>query len=201
MCAVHNMTAADQALMPGSEIREKYWGRSEPLHFECDPLWSRIKEFPLDDPASSLQFSMRLARENGWSRHYACRVIEEYKRFCYLAIIAGHSVSPSDEVDQAWHLHLLYTESYWEEFCGKVLKRKLHHGPTRGGPQEGAKYRDWYGETLSSYQRTFRLPAPADIWPPVAARFAEAQSFRRVNTAAYWLVPKPRFRSVRGQGI
>jgi hypothetical protein len=85
---------------------------------------------------------------------------------------------------------MLYTQSYWEDFCGEVLKRRLHHGPTRGGPQEGAKFHDWYEATLASYQRTFGSPAPADIWPPAAARFAEAQDFRRVNIAAYWLVPK-----------
>ena len=90
-----------------------------------DPLWARIKGFALDDPASSLPFSQRLARENGWSRHFACRAIEEYKRFCYLAMTAGHSVSPSDAVDQAWHLHLLYTRSYWDG----ILRRGARPSP------------------------------------------------------------------------
>ncbi|MEK6230809.1 MAG: hypothetical protein N2A42_03075 [Luteolibacter sp.] len=33
----------------------------------------------------------------------------EYKRFVALAMLAGHPVTPSEEVDQAWHLHLVYT--------------------------------------------------------------------------------------------
>ncbi|MEZ6192343.1 MAG: hypothetical protein R3C45_13785 [Phycisphaerales bacterium] len=48
-------------------------------------------------------------------------MVNEYRRFCYLAIAAGHTVTPSDEVDQAWHLHLLYTRDYWEDFCPNVL--------------------------------------------------------------------------------
>jgi hypothetical protein len=165
---------------------------ADPDH-STDPLWSRIKAFSVDDPDAKLPFSQRLARENGWSRHYACRVVEEYKRFCYLAMTAGHPVTPSDEVDQAWHLHLLYTRSYWNDFCAVVLRRPFHHGPTRGGPDESAKYHDWYKRTLSSYRRVFRAEPPADIWPVVDARFADVDSFRRVNAAYYWILPRPRW--------
>jgi hypothetical protein len=161
-----------------------------------DPLWARITNFAMDDPGSRLPFSLRLARENGWSRHFAIRVVGEYRRFCYLAIRAGHSVSPSDEVDQAWHLHLLYTQVYWD-FCGRVLGRPLHHNPTRGGPDERAKFHDHYAKTLASYRRIFGFDPPPDIWPPVDARFANAGAFRHVDTTAYWLVPKPRWRLLR----
>ncbi len=145
-------------------------------------------------PTTELSFSQRLARDNGWSRHYASRVIAEYKKFCYLAMTVGHSVTPSDEVDQAWHLHLLYTRSYWEDFCCRVLKRPFHHGPTRGGSDESAKYHDWYEATLVSYQSTFGSPPPADIWPGPESRFAKARTFRRIDTASCWLLPKPRLR-------
>lgn len=50
----------------------------------------------------------------------------------YLAVRANHPVTPSDEVDQAWHLHLTYSRSYWDEFCGAVLEEVVHHDPTRG---------------------------------------------------------------------
>jgi len=58
-----------------------------------------------------LPFEARLARENGWCRAYTQRVIVEYKRFVYLAMTAGHVVTPSEEVDHAWHMHLTYTRS------------------------------------------------------------------------------------------
>jgi len=130
------------------------------------------------------------------SRHFAIRVIGEYKRFCYLAIRAGHSVTPSDEVDQGWHLHLLYTQSYWNDFRRGALGRPLHHNPTRGGPDESAKFHD-HEKTLASYRRLFGSEPPPDIWPSVKARFADAKAHRRVDTASFWLVPKPRWRRRR----
>ena len=159
--------------------------------FLDDPLWHRIERFELDDVGSALTFTRRLARENGWSADFAARVVLEYKRFCYLAFRAGHPVTPSDEVDQAWHLHLAYTRSYWDEFCRTVLGGPLHHGPTKGGKAEGAKYRDWYQTTLESYARVFGETPPPDIWPDCGGRFQNADAFRRINTASVWLVPKP----------
>ena len=96
-------------------------------------LWQRIAAFEFDPVDAALPFSRRLARDNGWSDAFAQRAVEEYRRFVFLAMVAGHPVTPSDEVDQVWHLHLCYTRSYWEDLCGEVLPRPLHHGPTRGG--------------------------------------------------------------------
>jgi hypothetical protein len=80
-------------------------------------LWKKIESFELDDPQSSFMFTDRLARENGWSIEYAIRTVSEYKRFIFLMCIAEHPLTPSDQVDQVWHLHLLYTESYWIDLC------------------------------------------------------------------------------------
>ncbi len=84
-------------------------------------LWQRLEAFELNDSEADFCFSTRLAQENGWSEAFARRVIREYKRFLYLAKSAGHPVTPSDQVDQAWHLHLCYTRSYWNELCANVL--------------------------------------------------------------------------------
>ena len=49
-------------------------------------LFERIQSFEIDgtEPVA-LPFAGRLARENGWSRAYAERVIGEYKRYMFLA--------------------------------------------------------------------------------------------------------------------
>ena len=153
--------------------------------------YERISGFALDEPGSEFPFSSRLARDCDWSREYALRVIGEYRRFSFLAVSAGHPVTPSDQVDQAWHLHLLYTRSYWERFCGEVLGTALHHEPTRGGPRERSKFSDWYARTLESYRRLFGEEAPPDIWPASAIRFGEDLHFRRVNTRRAWVIAKP----------
>ena len=144
--------------------------------------WNRIRSHDFDALGDALPFHRRLARENGWTVEHAQAVMEEYRRFCFLAVHAGHPVTPSDAVDQAWHLHLVYTVDYWETFCPAVLGRPLHHGPTRGGAAEDVKFEDWYERTRRSYVRFFGAP-PADVWPPAAERFANATAFRRVDTS------------------
>ena len=156
-----------------------------------DPLWLKLKDFAFDHQ-DALTFTRRLARENNWSPAFARRVVDEYRRFLFLALRAGHPVTPSDEIDQAWHLHLVYTRSYWEELCRDILGRPLHHGPTRGGAAEDDRFEHQYAQTQASYAQWFGHEPPADIWPPAAVRFAPRARFARVNTAAYWMLPKQR---------
>lgn len=153
-------------------------------------LCARIFNFAIDEGTPALTFERRLARENGWTAEFACRVVIEYKRFVYLAMTAGHPVTPSDQVDQAWHLHLTYSRSYWERLCGEVLGRPLHHGPTRGGAAESARFDAQYEQTLAAYRTAFGAEPPADIWPPAEVRFGTDLHFVRVNTALNWVVPK-----------
>lgn len=157
-------------------------------------LYQRLTEFALDDESAGFKFSNRLARENGWSLAFAKRAIEEYKRFVYLAAISKTPITPSDVVDQVWHLHLTYTHSYWDELCRGVLKRPLHHGPTKGGAQEDAKYRNLYAATLAAYRREFGEEPPRDVWPDADARFAGAAHQRWIDTRTHLVVT---WRSVR----
>jgi uncharacterized protein (TIGR04222 family) len=135
-------------------------------------------------------FLRRLARENRWTENYARRVVDEYKRFMFLAVAAGHPVTPSEDVDEAWHLHLIYTRSYWDEFCGQVLTKAIHHDPTKGGPSELRKHREQYERTLASYREWFGMLPPVDIWPTGGERFSAASPVR-VNRERAWIVPKP----------
>lgn len=157
-----------------------------------DPhLWQKIKDFELDDPDSSFMFSDRLARENNWTIDYSLRAIDEYKKFMYLLCVGGKPLTPSDQVDQVWHLHLLYTRSYWEDFCGEVLERKIHHGPTRGVEQRG-QFTDQYQNLFDLYEQTFDQKPPSDIWPTEKVRFSELH-FVRVNKHRKMVLPRPPF--------
>ena len=118
------------------------------MNQELQEYVAKVEAFEIDPGDKRLDFTGRLARENNWSYRLAERVIFEYKRFCILAMRSGHRVTPSEFVDQAWHLHLTYTKSYWQRFCPEALEGSLHHEPTKGGQAEGEKFRDWYSETL-----------------------------------------------------
>ena len=164
-----------------------------PIDPRQQQLWERICDHRFDDPAARLTFTGRLARENGWTIGYAVRVVDEYRRFVLLAMTAGHPVTPSEDVDQAWHLHLAYTRDYWEIFCRDVLGGPLHHGPTRGGNAQADRYDHQYRRTLAAYATCFDQPPPADIWPPADQRFGADLAWRRVNVARHWVVAKPRW--------
>jgi hypothetical protein len=153
-------------------------------------LWHKIKSFELDDPEIDFNFTDRLARENGWTVEYAIRAIVEYKKFIFLLTISNHPLTPSDQVDQVWHLHLLYTQSYWIDFCENTIHQKIHHGPTKGGETEKNKYTDWYEKTKELYLATFNAETPKDIWPSSEIRFSEIE-FVRVNTKRNWIIKKP----------
>jgi hypothetical protein len=143
-------------------------------------VYADIEAFVFDEGAPDMSFADRLSKDNGWSRLYSLRVIEEYRKFAFLMVAGGHMVVPSDQVDQAWHQHLLYTRS-WAEFCKKVLHRPVHHEPTRGGDAEKNRFVTGYAQTLQTYRRFFG-PPPGDIWPDAPLRFGKDLHYRRVNT-------------------
>lgn len=159
-----------------------------------DPdLWERIERHIIGPSDASFSFADRLARENRWTMDHANRVIGEYKRFCYLARTAapGEQVTPSDAVDQAWHLHLTYSCDYWEVFCPEILGADFHHGPTAGGTVERARYYDQYAATLKAYENTFGAPPPADIWPDANRRFQIDPHGVRVNPKDAMILARP----------
>lgn len=155
-----------------------------------DELWEKLKNFRVSQGEEQLTFVGRLARENGWGVPYAEQVYQEYLRFLYLAAVAGHPVTPSQDVDEAWHLHLCYSRSYWNDLCGAILKRELHHGPTKGGNAERSRFREQYQATLDSYRMHIGEDPPRNIWPDVKARFHPCNDHVRVNRNHSFVVPK-----------
>ncbi|MBP8929560.1 MAG: hypothetical protein KBG45_12205, partial [Ottowia sp.] len=158
---------------------------SRPAH----PLWQRLADHPLDDPRDARPLSARLSQNTGWRAAHTQRVLTEYRRFLYLAVRLQGRVCPSEAVDEAWHAHLLDSRRYFGDFCPRVLGYTLHHVPSRGGAEEGARHASRYRATLLAYQHVFGEAPPADIWPAPEARFKERT--RHVSSRTHWAFPKP----------
>lgn len=145
------------------------------------PLWAALESYSIGPDGAAMGFTARLAAENGWSTDHARRVIGEYRRFVFLAVTQAEPMTPSDAVDQAWHLHLTDTRDYWERFCPQVVGRALHHVPSRGGPAERSRFFAQYARTLKAYADTFGEDAPEDIWPAAGRRLIDDPRARRVH--------------------
>jgi uncharacterized protein (TIGR04222 family) len=153
-------------------------------------LYQRLQHFDFEHPDTQFSLSQRLAREQNWTPLYTQRVLNEYKKFAFLAVVANHPVTPSEQVDQAWHLHLTHTRSYWQEFCPEILRQPLHHEPTKGGQIEQQKFFKYYQQTLDSYHHFFGHHPPVDIWPNVADRF-QHKHLQLLDLNQNWVIPKP----------
>lgn len=153
-------------------------------------LWKKIEAFNLDEKNAKLTFSQRLARENNWSLDFSKKVIQEYKKFIYLCCISNTPITPSDSVDQAWHLHLTYTRSYWKKLCSETIHKEIHHNPTKGGSEEKEKFIDCYDVTFEVYKSEFNDNPPDSIWLNNEKRFGK-RNFKRINVDSFWLIKKP----------
>lgn len=153
-------------------------------------LWQRIVAHPFERADHALDPTRRLARDRGWSCTYARGAVEEYRRFCFLAVTCGVPVTPSEEVDEVWHQHLVYSRDYWDAWCANVLEAPLHHEPTEVGPAEGSRYRAQYAETLALYEAWFGVP-DLTYWPATHRRFAGRPRFRLVDRTRFLVLPRP----------
>lgn len=159
---------------------------------ENKTLLDWIMRFEIGTHEMSPTFAEFVARENGWSEGYTRRVIDEYKKFAYLACVSGRELIPSDEVDQVWRAHMADSRDYWEAFCSQVLERAWHRKPLVPGKPGEAVGHETYAQTLQAYRDVFDTEPPADIWPPAVIRFGYAPHFTRVNLALFRLQPRQR---------
>ena len=163
-----------------------------PMTLAQRATYAQIAQFTIDQPHDVYPFSTKLSHDYGWSGTYTYRAIQEYKKFVFLMVTAERSLSPSTAIDRVWHQHLLYTHSYWNEFCAKVLGSPLHHIPSSGGLDEGIKYYRQYCQTLTYYRQYFGNP-PEDIWNSPTIR-TEGHHYQWIDTSCCWVVRKPNWR-------
>ena len=123
-----------------------------------DPeLWRRVEA-----AAFPPGFTEKLGRDYRWSRAFSEAAVDEYRRFVYLSQIGTDRVTPSVTVDKVWHMHLVHSRNYWDEWS-RVLYRPLHHEPA--APKDsGQTHRAQYATTLERYAEEFGAP-PERFWP------------------------------------
>lgn len=126
----------------------------------------------------SNEFIYKLRHQNLWSYEYTLKVIVEYTKFIYLGL--KQEVSPSYEIDQVWHLHILYTKDY-HNMCKSLDIDYFHHNPT---DKKTSNTKDNYKETLNLYYKTFKVKPPNDIWTDW-----KPTNYASIDLKQHWVVP------------
>lgn len=159
-------------------------------------LWQRLRDYRFGGDQAEA-FLDRVGHALGCDRAGAEAALEEYRRFCFLAVAAEHPVTPSVRIDKVWHAHLTDTRDYWMRYCPQVLRRDLHHTPSLGGQAEDARHQEQYRQTVASYERFFDTPPPS-LWPPPLPAPKPAQPARAQAYAGRAPLPSPWASEPRG---
>ncbi|MEL7462254.1 MAG: hypothetical protein AAFX45_03025 [Pseudomonadota bacterium] len=125
-------------------------------------LWKRLCAHRFDAAKGTAPYSVKLAQTEGWSAQDAARVIEEYRRFLYLARARGLDPVPPQPIDTAWKIHLTYSRNYWDALVPDVLGRPLHRHAL--AQSDTARRKAAFGALTSAYEEDFGAPPPPDIW-------------------------------------
>ena len=127
-----------------------------------DPhLWDRIRIAPLPASKSRHEFAEALAYQVDLPVFEAREVVQEYRRFLYLAAVTDEHRVPPEPVRQAWAMHARSPE--YTAFCAGAVCKPL--GLDDATRKFGANLA--YRRTLEAYEREFGQTPPSAIWPPV----------------------------------
>lgn len=130
---------------------------------EVVPLWELIEKYPLPFGPEYLNYKLK------WDFDYGALALREYKKFAFLALLSNTEVTPSEPIDEVWHLHILHTVDYavFARKCGRFL----HHSP--GMPSGRPQFNRQYIHTHALYEKVFAAAPPASIWPIHRPRIEE----------------------------
>jgi hypothetical protein len=114
------------------------------------PTLAQVDAYPV--PELLVPRIMKLYKRD---REFADAILREAKRMLLLRCIRKHPVTPSIEIDDAWHEMILFTRFY-QSFCKFLGGGFLHHDPEPETPVEddGTPLydltRQWYREEFGS---------------------------------------------------
>jgi hypothetical protein len=131
------------------------------MDYRLDPLWLKLNMMNAQGMQAFAPLMTMMEQQMGVSSEMAGRVIEEYRKFLFLAMRAGHQVIPPGVVNDVWMSHMQNAQNYWENL-GKMIAER----PVAGGmdAKSMGNMGDAWAQTLKSYEAIFGTKPPMDIW-------------------------------------
>ena len=131
------------------------------MDYRLDPLWLKLNLMNADGLQAFAPLMEMMQKQMGQNSEMAQRVIEEYRKFLFLAMRAGHQVIPPGPVNDVWMMHLQNAQNYWENLGQMIGERPMAQGID-------AKNFAIDGRRLEGDARILRedlrQEAPMDIW-------------------------------------
>lgn len=111
----------------------------------------------------------------------------EFKKMVLLRVTQKVKYGIKGQVDDFWHMFILYTELY-HDFCNDLLGRYMHHRPTISSEPSTPAESLAYVRLLVDYFRFFKKQPPKDIWPFSHELFGDVEEWEieGICTGACW---------------
>ena len=94
-------------------------------------LWHKIKKATLlTGDEDNYIFKSRLKKKHKWTEEKCDDLLSQYKQFLFIAATSNEKETPTQEVDEVWHEHILFTQDYFDDWT-KILGKTIHHAPDR----------------------------------------------------------------------
>jgi hypothetical protein len=131
------------------------------MDYRFDPLWLKLAGMNIQGAQAMAPYLQMLEKQMGWSAGMASRVVDEYRKFLFLALRAGHQVIPPGMFQDMWTSQMQTAQDMFAQL-GQVLGEK----PAGGGFDASAfkAATDPWKQTLDSYEKLFGMAPPMDIW-------------------------------------
>jgi hypothetical protein len=131
------------------------------MDYRLDPLWLKLNLMNAQGLQAFAPLMQMMEKQMGTNSETAQRVIEEYRKFLFLAMRAGHQVIPPGVINDVWMMHLQNAQNYWETLGQMITERPMAQGVDA---KSFASMADSWSATLQSYERIFGTKPPMDIW-------------------------------------
>jgi hypothetical protein len=128
------------------------------MDYRLDPLWLKLNMMNAQGMQAFAPMMQMMEQQMGQNSEMAQRVIEEYRKFLFLAMRAGPSGDPARPINDVWMMHMQNAQNYWENLAKMITER-----PVAGGmdAKTMGNVGDAWAATLNP---TRRSSAPSRRW-------------------------------------
>jgi hypothetical protein len=131
------------------------------MDYRLDPLWLKLNMMNAEGLQAFAPVMKMMEQQMGSNAEMANRVIEEYRKFLFLAMRAGHQVIPPGPINDVWMMHMQNAQNYWENLGQMISERPVASGVDA---KAMGSMGDAWAATLKSYEAIFGAKPPMDIW-------------------------------------